>query len=397
MTDPDVLSPVERIPTDPPADALQPGIALCLSGGGYRAMLFHLGSLWRLNDAGYLPRLQRVSSVSGGSITAAVLGLAWPQLAFDDQGIGQAFHAEVVAPVRGLADQTIVDKDFATAGKLFKRLFGPGNMNHEVVKAYRRHLFGAATLQDLPTDSAGPRFVINAANLQSGALWRFSRPYAWDWKVGKIPSPTIPLAVAVAASSAFPPFLSPAVLTFKESDYEPRSGEELQRPPFTTKVHLTDGGVYDNLGLETAWKKYRTILVSDGGGTLQPQDEPPDDWVQHTRRVLDVIDGQVRSLRRQQVVDSYKIDPTCGSHREGAYWGIGGDIAEYPVPSPLPCPHASTVKLAGVPTGLKRLAPTDQERLINWGFAICDAAIRRHVDQALPAPAGFPYPTAGVG
>lgn len=51
------------------------GIALCLSGGGYRAMLFHLGALWRLNEWGYLPQLNRISSVSGGSITAAVLAM----------------------------------------------------------------------------------------------------------------------------------------------------------------------------------------------------------------------------------------------------------------------------------------------------------------------------------
>ena len=61
------------------ADRPQPGIALCLSGGGYRAMLFHLGALWRLNEWGYLPRLARISSVSGGSITAGVLGLKWAE------------------------------------------------------------------------------------------------------------------------------------------------------------------------------------------------------------------------------------------------------------------------------------------------------------------------------
>jgi NTE family protein len=38
-----------------------------------------------------------------------------------------------------------------------------------------------------------------------------------------------------------------------------------------------------------------------------------------------------------------------------------------------------------------------QERLINWGYAVCDAALRRHVDPALPLPRGFPYPEAGVG
>jgi NTE family protein len=40
---------------------------------------------------------------------------------------------------------------------------------------------------------------------------------------------------------------------------------------------------------------------------------------------------------------------------------------------------------------------TLQERLINWGYAICDAAMRRWVDTSLPAPGGFPYPSAGVG
>jgi len=61
----------------------KPGIALCLSGGGYRAMLFHLGTIWRLNELGILRKLDRVSSVSGGSITAGVLGFAWNKLTFD--------------------------------------------------------------------------------------------------------------------------------------------------------------------------------------------------------------------------------------------------------------------------------------------------------------------------
>src|SRR5438270_13748934 len=71
MPDPiqDPVSPVRPIPTDDGSPPLS-GIALCLSGGGYRAMLFHVGALWRLSELGYLPTLDRVSSVSGGSITA---------------------------------------------------------------------------------------------------------------------------------------------------------------------------------------------------------------------------------------------------------------------------------------------------------------------------------------
>jgi NTE family protein len=38
-----------------------------------------------------------------------------------------------------------------------------------------------------------------------------------------------------------------------------------------------------------------------------------------------------------------------------------------------------------------------QEQLINWGYAVCDAAIRKHLDSSLAAPKGFPYPGVGVG
>jgi NTE family protein len=186
----ELSSPVHRIPTDPETPTLREGIALCLSGGGYRAMLFHAGALWRLNEAGYLPRLKRISSVSGGSITAGVLGHRWSQLAFDGSGVATAFENEVVAPVRRLAGKT-VDEAAVVGGVLL-----PGTVGDRVVKAYDRYLFEGATLQDLPEDSGGkaPRFVINATNVQSGVLWRFSRPYMADYRVGMIRSPKLPLA-----------------------------------------------------------------------------------------------------------------------------------------------------------------------------------------------------------
>ena len=54
------------------------------------------------------------------------------------------------------------------------------------------------------------------------------------------------------------------------------------------------------------------------------------------------------------------------------------------------------MQLAEMPTRLKRIDDTLQERLINWGYAVCDAALRKHVDPKLSKPAGFPYPPAGV-
>src|SRR5271156_2598981 len=65
---------------------LADGIALCLSGGGYRAMLFHAGAIWRLNELALLKKINLVSSVSGGSITSGALAVAWKALQWDANG-----------------------------------------------------------------------------------------------------------------------------------------------------------------------------------------------------------------------------------------------------------------------------------------------------------------------
>jgi NTE family protein len=290
-----ITAPVELIDTGSEHKKVEPGTALCLSGGGYRAMVFHVGALWRLNELGYLPKLVRVSSVSGGSITAALLGPKWSSLGFDSQGVGQNFVPDVVDPIRHLAGKTI------DRGSIIGGILTPGSIAEKVMKAYRKHIFGDHTLQHLPDR---PRFVINATNVQSGALWRFMKPYMRDYRVGEVRQPDLELAIAVAASSAFPPFLSPVELELKESDFTSNSGQDLQYPPFTTDVILTDGGVYDNLGLETAWKRYDTILVSDAGGKMQPEEEPKTDWARHSYRVLKVVDNQVRSLRKRQTLEN---------------------------------------------------------------------------------------------
>jgi NTE family protein len=374
--------PVERIETDVVGSKPEVGTALCLSGGGYRAMLFHVGVLWRLYEARLLKDVQRISSVSGGSITAAVLALKWHHLSFDPARLASDFVQEVVSPIRALADETI------DADAIFWGVALPGRVSDRVADAYDAHLFNGATLQDLPD---APRFVINATNVQSGAIWRFMKPYMRDYRVGEVKNPNVSLAQAVAASSAFPPVLSPFEMRLDANAFTPHSGHDLQRKPFTTHVFLTDGGVYDNLGLETAWKRYQTVFVSDGGGKLQPEDEPKSDWARHSYRVLDLVDNQVRSLRKRQVIESYK-----SGARKGAYWGIRTNIADYKLSDALDCPYDRTLALAETPTRLKRLDEDVQERLINWGYAVSDAALRKHVDPDVTKPLNFPYPAAGV-
>jgi NTE family protein len=377
MTD----APVAVIPTDPPVPKLDPTPALSLSGGGYRAMLFHAGVFWRLYEADLLGDIARIVSVSGGSIATSLLGLKWSRLSFQLSSLRTDFVPEVIAPLRALARETI-DVWSVVMGFLF-----PWRTSVHVARAHDRKLFNGATLQDLPDT---PRFVINATNIQSGVLWRFMKPYMRDWRVGKVCRPTVRLADAVAASSAFPPVLSPFELHLKESDFEAASGDDLQQPPFTTNVILADGGIYDSLELETAWKRHQTILVSDGGANCAPEKKPWSNWGSQAYRVLNLIDSRVRALRTRQIVDSLQAKV-----RLGAYWGVRTDIRNYGLTDALNCPLDSTQALARIPTRLKRLDDATRERLVNWGYAVCDAALRAHVYAGLPKPA-FPYPQRGA-
>jgi NTE family protein len=385
MTEPepvDLLSPVHATPGG--MTEIEDGIALCLSGGGYRAMVFHVGVLWRLNETKLLSKIKRFSSVSGGSITAGVLASRWSDLDFVD-GVARNFVNAVVDPVRKMAS---TDVDF---GAVFWGSVLPGTVAERVAKAYRKNLFGDTTLQDLPDErNGGPRFVFNATNLESGVLFRFSKPYMGDYRIGRIEKPTVELAVAVAASSAFPPVLSPCVLdlrgaTWKDDD----DGNDLaDKPGFRDKIKLTDGGVYDNLGLETAWKRYKTVLVSDAGGHVADDPDPDSDWLQQTARVLKLVDNQVRSLRKRQVIDSF-----TEKTRDGMYVGIRSEIASFPV-SVLNADPEKTIELADLGTRLDKLRTNEQERLINWGYIVCDAGLRSHVPEAElgdgPSPLPFP-------
>jgi NTE family protein len=214
-----------------------------------------------------------------------------------------------------------------------------------------------------------------------------------DYTVGLVRNPEVDLAVAVAASSAFPPILSPVEVDIDPNSWEASANGPFHHEPYTKKAVLSDGGVYDNLGLETSWKRHKMVLVSDGGGRMGAQPNPKHDWPRHAYRALSVIDTQVRNLRKRQVVAGY-----LKGERDGTYWGIRSHIGDYGPPNgSLPCSDESSMRLARTATRLAHMDDTLQERLINWGYAICDAAMRRWVDKTLPPPSGFPYPSAGVG
>ena len=158
------------------------------------------------------------------------------------------------------------------------------------------------------------------------------------------------------------------------------------------KVSLTDGGVYDNLGVEAITKQCHTVLVSDGGGTFSEPSTPRTGFVLGTIRVLNVVDVQVRRLRRRDIIADYR-----SGRRNGAFWAINTDPDRYEVRSPdLPCPPDRARALAGVSTRLAKLDPNTSRQLVNWGYASAEHSLRSNGMPEIGTAAGFPYP-GGLG
>ena len=154
------------------------GNALCLSGGGFRATLFHLGALRRLNETGVLAKLDTISSVSGGSIMAAMLATHAPWPVSTGAPIpSDAWERDVAAPVRRFASRNL------RTPAMLRRLLRPWNTSAGVqglVAGYAARLSNA-TLASLPER---PRFVFCATDLCYGVNFVFERDRVGDYRLG---------------------------------------------------------------------------------------------------------------------------------------------------------------------------------------------------------------------
>jgi NTE family protein len=336
---------------------LEDGLGLSLSGGGYRAMLFHLGALYRLNELCLLPKIKRIASVSGGSLAAAALAIGWNDLKFDSEGIARNLTEAVGKPLLNLAERNIDIKAIALG--LLPGLSAANIAAHY----YDRFLCHGAKLQDLP---ASPKFVFIATNLQTGSIWRFSKEYAADYQVGQWFNPDLPLSTILSASAGFPPFLSPCRVRVPDGKIEKTDGATHNKYPFNRHLVLTDGGVYDNLGLEPVWKRYKTLLVSDGGALSGYQGRPSANWLSQSIRVNSIAMQQVIFLRKRFLrdVDSYK-------DRDVLVWSIAEPLKE----QLLTFSSENAITAAAVPTRLAKLNSAGKRLLLQSGYVHCVNAL----------------------
>lgn len=359
-------------------------VGLALSGGGFRASLFGLGSLCRLNDAGLLGKLDRMSSVSGGSILMGILAHRWRELQFDN-GRASNFAQLVAEPLRVFCAKTI-DIGAGIAGLLvpFK------TAGDFLADRYEKDLFGDTLMKDLPVadGNGNPKFIFCATNLQTGRSLRFRQDMIADYMLGISRTTNVPLAVAVAASSAFPPIFSPIVLKTDPAAWTDGCDlPNLAVAALRKRIVLADGGVYDNMGLESLIDNVDITLVSDAGAPFEIDEKPAEDHVLQLGRVRDILIDQTRALRKRWLIAEFKA-----GRKRGAYWGIGTQMAAYGSTPRMTGDSAVSEALEHVPTRLSSLDAERQGHLINWAYALCDVSLRARVGLQLPMAASWPVP-----
>src|SRR3954470_11229873 len=151
-------------------------IGLALSGGGFRASLYHLGLVRFLRDAGVLPRVSHITSVSGGSVLAAHLALNWDRYTGSPKEFDSA-AAEILAFVQMDVRNRIIRRfPLALPLRWPRRLLGRSNRKLSrtglLEYHYETYLYGDTSLFQLP---ARPQLHLLSTNLSEGCLCSFNR------------------------------------------------------------------------------------------------------------------------------------------------------------------------------------------------------------------------------
>jgi NTE family protein len=366
---------------------------LALSGGGIRATLFHLGAIRRINEMGHLGDLDRIAGVSGGAIAAGLLAKSWTHLRWAD---GRATNLEAVFQPRVMRLAGLpLDIPIILVGLI--PVVSPAKLLAKVLDGL---FFRGMTLQDLPRVDRGekPRFIFNASDLATGTLFRFEQPYMGTYRVGLVATPTVKVATAVAASAAFPPFVSPLDLDMnpdKVLDPDPRGPGHADlhaRVDLRRRAALVDGGAYDNLALEPITGRCHTYLVSDAGGNLNV--EAPSwkwwSWTMQVLRTLDIAVSQARALRRSALLGDLEDHPV-------AIWRTitdPTDTEKYSAVTPFSIHRGWPKYLSTRSTRLWPFSMNDRQWLVNWGYVTADVLLRSFIWPDASPPVKLPFPDA---
>lgn len=386
-------------------------IALALSGGGSRAIAFHLGCLRALHAEGILEGVQVISAVSGGSVLAA--------LYCSHNGDFPAFEASVrtllargfikpaiktavttleglkallcVIPLAAIQCVTflvrlafrLLPKSLALKARCEAWLREPRMRRFSSRTTILRRVlsdvvFDGKTLVDLRRDR--PKLIVVACELRTKSAFYFSAGGVGSWRLGETDPHNIEIAHAVAASAAFPALL-PALdeyLTFSQKGESRRC-----------RVILTDGGVYDNLGLAPLWPdrdpsvslhadKCDTIIACRAGYSLD-ESPAPTFWPSRMMAVIESIHARSQNFAMNRLFDLKNAGTLKGFIIP--YLGQADDRLAYP-PSDL----VTRETTAAYPTDFSAMPNDWIERLSRRGEQLTVALLKEHLPHLAKRP-----------
>lgn len=322
----------------PPASIKAPKVGIALSGGGSRAMAFHLGCLRALQDADLLSKAEVLSTVSGGSVIGAMYaysddsfadfegrvrailrrglvgGLARRTLfsLLTPQIVGTQMVAGIAAKAAFLLRFTLgqlerIWRRGSKANGLTAQKFQPPlrrwvSRTQAFEQTLRDLLFGTRTVGAHRRHNLN--VVLNACELRTGTAFRMGSRESGSWRYGVISGNEIEIATAVAASAAFPALLPAIDRYFSFTDRHGKASRE--------RIILTDGGVYENLGVSCmtpdkdpafSTNVYRpsVIICCDAGPGQFSDGALPYGWMTRMRRSFEATHRQVQHGLQQQL------------------------------------------------------------------------------------------------
>lgn len=326
-------------------------IGVSLSGGGYRASAFHLGTLNKLNELGILEKVDVLSTISGGSIT----GAAWC-LHKEDY---ESFHKKMIYNLnkKGVIKRIIFSWTFwiaviiivgliANAVRLtflpsplpkfsfpllilaliiiLKFQFQIFPVSEVIERAYDDIFFNKKTLKDL---KERPVLAIGSSNLETGRPFTFSQIKMSDSTYSDVKAfgrkitfkhKEFPVARAVMASSCVPFAFTPVFI--KKKFYTITDDFSIIKPV------LIDGGVYDNQGIQKLTEPKssyhcKVVITSDAGGKFIGQKKYPN-AIALLIRTVDLFMYRIKTS--QMVKNIYQN--VEGANRPIAYFSLGWEL-----------------------------------------------------------------------
>jgi NTE family protein len=298
-------------------------VGIALSGGGVRAAAFHAGVLQYLAEKEMLESVVHVSSVSGGSLFMGLLlscnGYQWPS--------SSDYIKEVLPKVRKQLTRTSLQRS-----AIFRLIFNPFNWRYFLSRA--NVMAQAIQSQwgiDIPLSalSSKPIWSINGTTAETGRRFRFKDGRMGDYELGYAEVGDVTLAAAMAVSAAFPGGIGPLFIKpsnfhwHKRESWESTDGEKPRDIPFDG-IHLYDGGLYDNLGMEPLFDMGKQVMkpsgsssinyliVADAGAALSRTAIPHPLNPLRFKRIADIALDQTRALRVRSFVSFLLRQPESG-------------------------------------------------------------------------------------